>query len=78
MLNSLTREMSGTVTEPAGVVWRVPDIYVVTGLVALCTIGAFTMLGLVKLLAVSPALQNAPVETAPIATVPYSPERQIN
>lgn len=78
MLNSLTCEMGGTVTDPAGVVWRVQDIYTVTGLVAIFTMGAFTMLGLVKLLAVLPAFQNVSVEAAPIATVPYSPERQIN
>lgn len=78
MLNSLTREISGTVTDPAGVVWRVQDIYTASGLVAICTMGTFTMLGLVKLLAVSPAVPNVSVETAPIATVPYSPERQIN
>lgn len=43
MLNSLIREMSGTVTEPAGVVWRMQEIYTVTRLVALCTMGAFTI-----------------------------------
>ena len=59
MLNSLTREMSGTVTDPAGVVWRVQDIYTVTGLVAIFTKGASTMLGLVKLLAVSPRCHTA-------------------
>jgi len=45
----LTMKTRGTVTDPAGVVWRVQDIYVVTGLVALFTMGAFSMLALVKL-----------------------------
>jgi uncharacterized membrane protein len=78
ILNSLTRDTSVTVTDPAGVVWRVQDIYAVTGLVAIFTMGAFTILGLVKLMELSPAIQNAPVEAAPISIVPYSPERQID
>lgn len=75
LLNGLTRNMSGTVTDPAGVIWRVQDIYAVTGLVAIFTMGAFTILGLVKLMEVSPAVQNVSVEAAPISTMPYSPER---
>jgi uncharacterized membrane protein len=78
LLNSLTRDMSATVTDPAGVVWRVQDIYAVTGLVAIFTMGAFTILGLVKLMEVSRAVQNASVEAASIPTVLYSPERQID
>ena len=78
LLNSLTRNMSGTVTDPAGMVWRLQDIYAVTGLIAIFTMGVFTILGLVKLMEVSPTVQNASVEAAPISTVPYSPERQIN
>ncbi|MCE7984446.1 MAG: carotenoid biosynthesis protein [Caldilinea sp. CFX5] len=69
LLNSLTRAMSATVTDPAGMVWRVQDIYAVTGLVAIFTMGAFTILGLVKLLEVSPAVQNASVEAMPISTL---------
>lgn len=78
LLNSLTRDMTGTVTDPAGVVWHVQDIYAVTGLVAIFTMGAFTLLGLVKVLEVSPAIQDAPVESAPISTVPYSLEHQLD
>lgn len=44
VLNMLTMKTNGTVTDPAGVVWRVQDIYVVTGLVALFTRGTFTIL----------------------------------
>ena len=65
LLNSLTRNVSGTVTDPAGMVWRLQDIYDVTGLMAIFTMGAFTILGLVKLMEVSPAPQIAPVEAAP-------------
>lgn len=60
ILNSLTRKVSGTVTDPAGMVWRVQDIYAVTGLIALFTMGAFTILGLVILMEVAPAVHNVP------------------
>lgn len=75
LLNGLTINTSGTVTDPAGMVWRVQDIYAVTGLVALFTMGAFTILGLVKLLDGLPAGQSASVEVIPSATVPSSLER---
>jgi putative membrane protein len=57
IVNSLTGNMSGTVTDPAGMVWRLQDIYTVTGLIAIFTMGAFTILGLVKLMELSPAVQ---------------------
>ncbi len=78
LVNSLTRNMSGTVTDPAGVIWRVQDIYVVTGLIAIFTMGAFTILGLVKLLELSPAVQNVPTETTLRSTAPYSLTHQID
>jgi putative membrane protein len=76
VLNSVTGNMSGTITDPAGVVWRLQDIYAVTGLVAIFTMGTFTMLGLVKVMEIAPAVQNASVEAPPIATVSYSVARQ--
>ena len=63
LVNSLTRNMGGTVTDPGGMVWRLQDIYAVTGLIAIFTMGTFTTLGLVKLLELSPAVQNVPAET---------------
>ncbi len=72
LLNSLTRNMSGTVTDPAGMVCRLHDIYTVTGLIAIFTMGAFTILGLVKLIEVSPAVRNIPTETTSRAAAPYS------
>jgi hypothetical protein len=72
LLNSLTRNMSGTVTDPAGMVWRLQDIYAVTGLIAIFTMGACTILGLVKLMEVSPAVQNVPTETTSRSAAPYS------
>ena len=71
-MNSLTRNMSGTVTDPAGMVWRLQDIYAVTGLIAIFTMGAFTILGLVKLMEPSPAVQNVPTETTSRSAAPYS------
>jgi hypothetical protein len=73
VLNNLTRARSGTVTDPAGVVWRVQNMYAVTGLVAIFTMGAFTILGVVKVMESSPAVQNAPRE----AVLSSSPERQV-
>jgi uncharacterized membrane protein len=61
LLNSLMRDMSATITDPAGMIWRLQDIYAVTGLMAIFTMGTFTILGLVRLMEVSPAVQNAPV-----------------
>lgn len=78
VLNSVTRNVSGTVTDPAGVVWRLQDIYAVTGLIALFTMGAFTILGLVKLLDISPAVHSVSAETPSRSAVLYSPERQID
>lgn len=59
---SLTRNMSGTVTDPAGMAWRLQDIYAVTGLISIFTMGTFTILGLVKLIEHSPEVQNIPTE----------------
>jgi uncharacterized membrane protein len=78
ILNSLTGNMSGTVTDPAGMVWRLQDIYAVTGLMAIFTMGAFTVLGLVKLMEVSPGVQNVPTETTSRSAAPYSLTHQIN
>ncbi|MBV9787906.1 MAG: carotenoid biosynthesis protein [Chloroflexi bacterium] len=75
LLNSLTQDINTTITDAAGVFWRVQDIYVVTGLIATFTMGTFTMLGLVKLLEVSPAVQSASIEAAPIIPAPYSLKR---
>lgn len=78
LLNSLTMKTNGSVTDPAGGVWRVQDIYAVTGLIALFTMGAFTILGLVKLMDISSAVERAAVEVVPITPVPYNPEPQEN
>ena len=76
LLNNLTRDMRGTVTDAAGMVWQVQDIYAVTGLMALFTMGAFTILGLVKLMEVSPAGQTVAAETPSRSAAPYSLTQQ--
>ncbi|MEP7289755.1 MAG: carotenoid biosynthesis protein [Chloroflexota bacterium] len=78
LVNSLTGNMSGTVTDPAGMVWRLQDIYAVTALVAIFTMGAFTVLGLVKLMELSPAVQSVPTKTMSRADAPYSLTHRID
>jgi uncharacterized membrane protein len=78
LLNSLTMNTSGTVTDAAGMIWRLQDIYAVTGLMAIFTMGVFTILGLVKLMEGSPAIQNAHAETTSRAATPHSLTHQID
>ena len=76
LLNNLTRDMRGTVTDAAGMVWRVQDIYGVTGLMTLFTMGAFTILGLVRLMEVAPAVHPVPAEPTARSAAPYSLTQQ--
>jgi len=76
LLNSVTMNTTGTVTDPSGMVWRLQDIYAVTGLIALFTMGTLTILGLVKLLEASPATQTLPRDTIP-STTPNSLMHQL-
>jgi putative membrane protein len=78
LVHSLTQAMSGTITDPAGMVWRLQDIYAVTGLIAIFTMGVFTILGLMKLLELSPAVQNVPREATQRSAAPYSLTHQID
>ena len=77
-LNSLRSNTIGTITDPAGIVWRLQDIYAVTGLIAIFTMGAFTLIGLVKLMEVSPAALDAPAETMPRSAAAYNLTHQID
>jgi uncharacterized membrane protein len=47
-LNIVTHTSSSTITDPAGALWRTQDIYGTSGLVSIFTMGAFTVLGLLK------------------------------
>src|SRR5690606_16769293 len=76
ILNGLIQDTGGTVTDPAGMVWRLQDIYAVTGLVAIFTMGTFTLLGLVKVLEASPAVEDTPAETTTHAVASYSLSHQ--
>jgi hypothetical protein len=78
LLNSLIMNTSGTITDPAGMVWRLQDIYAVTGLIALFTMGTFTFFGLVRLMELSPAVENIPIETMSCAAAPYNLKHQID
>ena len=77
LLNSLMRNMSGSVTDSAGVVWRLQDIYAVTGLIAIFTMGTFIVLGLVKLMEVSPVVQNVIAESPSYSIAPNGLTRQM-
>src|SRR5437764_13087234 len=48
-LNILTKTTNATIADPAGVLWRTQDIYLVCGLVWLFTMVAFTVLSLTKI-----------------------------
>src|SRR6266545_2834106 len=48
-LNILTQTTNATIADAAGVLWRTQDIYVVSGLVWIFTMIAFTVLGLMKI-----------------------------
>ena len=47
-LCALTTTTTETVTDQAGTLWRIRDIYAVCALVCTFTMGAFTLLGLVE------------------------------
>jgi putative membrane protein len=50
ILSAMTATASGTVTDAAGAVWRIRDIYAVCGIVCTFTMGTFTLLAIVELL----------------------------
>ncbi len=78
LLNILKQDLGETVADPAGVIWRAGDIYAVTGLLTLFTMGTFILIGLVRLAVVSSTDQNASREAISGFTVPYNPERQLS
>jgi putative membrane protein len=71
--NMLLPNSGATVTDLAGVVWRLHDIYAATGLVALFTMGTFTMLGLVKLTQTAPAAESVSTELSSGSTAKSPP-----
>ncbi len=57
-LNMLTQTTNATIADAAGVLWRTQDIYVVSGLVWMFTMIAFTVLSLMKIAELSSAVRN--------------------
>src|SRR5215211_6036171 len=64
-LNMLTQTASTTIADAAGVLWRTQDIYVVSGLVWIFTMIAFTVLSLMKIAELPSAVRNAIPEVRP-------------
>ncbi len=57
-LNMLTQTTNATIADAAGVLWRTQDIYVVSGLVWIFTMIAFTVLSLIKIVELPAAVRN--------------------
>jgi uncharacterized membrane protein len=64
-LNMLTHITNSTIADAAGVLWRTQDIYVVSGLVWIFTMIAFTVLGLIKIAELPSAVRNTAPEVRP-------------
>ncbi len=57
-LNMLTQTTNATIADAAGVLWRTQDIYVVSGLVWIFTMIAFTVLSLMKIAELPSAVRD--------------------
>ena len=64
-LNMLTQTTNATITDAAGVLWRTQDIYVVSGLVWIFTMLAFTGLSLIKIAELPSAVRNTVRQVRP-------------
>jgi len=58
LLNMLTQTTNETIADAAGMLWRTQDIYVVSGLVTIFTMLAFTVLSLMKIAELPAAVRN--------------------
>ena len=58
-LNMLTQTTNATIADAAGVLWRTQDIYVVSGLVWIFTMMAFTVLSLMKIAELPAEVRNS-------------------
>jgi uncharacterized membrane protein len=63
-LNMLTQTTNATIADAAGVLWRTQDIYVVTGLVWIFTMFAFTVLSLMKIAELPSAVHSTAEKSA--------------
>jgi hypothetical protein len=64
-LNMLTQTTNATIADAAGVLWRTQDIYVVSALVWIFTMIAFTALSLTKIAELSSAVRNTVGQVRP-------------
>jgi uncharacterized membrane protein len=64
-LNMLTQTSNATIADAAGVLWRTQDIYVVSGLVWIFTMLAFTVLSVMKIAELPSAVRNTVPEVRP-------------
>ena len=58
LLNMLTQTTNETIADAAGMLWRTQDIYVISGLVTIFTMLAFTVLSLMKIAELPAAVRN--------------------
>ena len=63
-LSMLTQTTNATIADAAGVLWRTQDIYVVTGLVWIFTMFAFTVLSLMKIAELPSTVRNTAEKSA--------------
>ena len=64
LLNMLTQTTNATIADATGVLWRTQDIYVVSGLVSIFTMIAFTVLSLMKIAELPAAVRNTAENSA--------------
>src|SRR5258706_2948985 len=65
-LNMLTQTTNTTIADAAGVLWRTQDIYVVSGLVSIFTMMAFTVLSLMKIAELPSAVRSTVRQVRPV------------
>ena len=64
-LNMLTQITNATIADATGVLWRTQDIYVVSGLVWVFTMIAFTVLSLIRIAELPSSVHNTVSEVRP-------------
>ncbi len=64
-LNIMTQTTNAIIADATGVLWRAQDIYVVSGLVSIFTMMAFTVLSLMKIAELPSAVRNTVLAVRP-------------
>src|SRR5258706_6963263 len=65
-LSMLTQTTNTTIADAAGVLWRAQDIYIVSGLVSIFTMIAFTVLSLMKIAELPTAVRSTVRQVRPV------------